>query len=61
MKLVTSTDATFHRADMGITPFKDPVVDELVVGRGVAMGVVGEYETPLALAATWNTEPPPYS
>ena len=38
----------------------DPVVDELV-GMGVAMGVVGAYVTPLAVAATWNTEPPPYS
>ena len=39
----------------------DPVVDELVCGMGVAMGVVGAYVTPLAVAATSNTEPPPYS
>lgn len=28
---------------------------------GVATGVEGSYDTPFAVAATWKTEPPPYS
>jgi len=39
-------------------PDDDP---ESVGEMGVAMGVVGAYVTPLAVAATWKTEPPPYS
>lgn len=31
------------------------------VGAGLAMGEVGLYVTLLISAATWKTEPPPYS
>ena len=37
----------------------EPVEDPW--GIGVAMGVLGSYSTPFAEAATWKTEPPPYS
>ena len=36
-----------------------PVVPADVTG--VATGVAGEYVTPFMSAATWKTEPPPYS
>ena len=35
------------------------VADEPVIG--VAIGEAGEYNTPLTVAATWNTDPPPNS
>lgn len=38
-----------------------PEVDELVAVAGSATGVLGSYETPFAVAATWNTDPLPYS
>jgi hypothetical protein len=61
----TSTDAVAHWVVADTALFDevvpDPVVDELPWGIGVAIGVVGEYVTPLAVAATSNTEPPPYS
>lgn len=38
-----------------------PEDDELESGMGFAMGVVGAYVTPFRLAATWKTDPPPYS
>lgn len=38
-----------------------PLDELLELPPGVATGVVGLYVTPLASAATWNTEPFPYS
>lgn len=40
-------------------PVEEAVED--VSESGVAMAVVGLYVTPFASAATWKTEPPPYS
>jgi len=34
---------------------------DVAVEEGVATGEVGEYVTPFMPAATWKTEPPPYS
>lgn len=42
-----------------VSELLDPLELELEVGFGVA--AVPSYATPLAVAATWNTEPPPYS
>ena len=39
----------------------DVTDDELVPVIGVAIGVLGAYVTPFAVAATWKTEPPPNS
>lgn len=49
--------------DSFATPPLVESVDELEaeVETGVAMGVVGSYVTPLAVAATSKTDPPPYS
>lgn len=46
----------------GAAPFGTDVTDEaLVLVIGVAIGVLGAYVTPFAVAATWKTEPPPNS
>lgn len=45
-------------------PFDAEVEEEVEVDDpvfGVATAVVGSYVTPLASAATWKTEPLPYS
>lgn len=39
----------------------DVVPPEEPLAIGVAIAAVGEYVTPLTVAATWNTDPPPYS
>lgn len=56
-KLETNTITADHWTD-GRTPL---LLDVDAVGCGVAMGDVGEYVTPFAVAATSNTDPPPYS
>lgn len=48
-------------AAFGVDVMEDPDVAVDVPVMGVAMGVVGLYVTPFAVAATWKTEPPPYS
>lgn len=49
----------FDRSAVGEEPELDVVV--LPCGSGVAIGVAGAYVTPLAVAATSKTDPPPYS
>jgi hypothetical protein len=45
-----------------LVPVIEDFPDELegVTLTGCAIGVTGAYDTPLAFAATWNTDPPPY-
>lgn len=48
--------------DVDVDVDTDPkVVAVPVLVTGVATGVVGLYVTPFIDAATWKTEPPPYS
>ena len=58
-KLIPMRVALFQ-ATSTVNPAAE-VVSVVVVGNGVAMGVVGSYETPLRVAATSKTDPPPYS
>lgn len=50
------------KAPFGVLVIPDPPAELVLVPvAGLATGVAGLYWTPLASAATWNTEPPPNS
>ena len=60
--LVNNTTAVDHCTGVAIRLISEPDPDPMVpCGTAVAMGVAGEYATPLAVAATSNTDPLPYS